>query len=200
VAEAGPRGAARGKIDRLRTALEQPGLAPEIHRPKLWQGHLSRLRPIRSDDDRNGLGAPGASDERRRQSEPQQQRASRAPLANVGYPLSRTMIIEKVWGHDFGGFSNVIDVHIDHLRRKIDRDFETKLIHTVKGVGYVLENRSKSGSDPEWPALRHSFRIGQGAHAHEEAFMQSRGHPATWGRTSSVKSSKVFSLSGDNSR
>ena len=63
-------------------------------------------------------------------------------MASEGYPLSRTMIIEKVWGYDFGGFSNVIDVHINHLRRKVDRDFDPKLIHTVKGVGYVLEDRT----------------------------------------------------------
>jgi heavy metal response regulator len=62
-------------------------------------------------------------------------------IENEGIPLSRKMIIEEVWGYDFDSFSNVIDVHINHLRRKIDRDHEPKLIHTVKGVGYVLEDR-----------------------------------------------------------
>lgn len=65
-------------------------------------------------------------------------------VESEGVPLSRTMIIEEVWGYDFGSYSNVIDVHINHLRRKIDRDFEVKLIHTVKNVGYVLEDRSEA--------------------------------------------------------
>lgn len=59
-----------------------------------------------------------------------------------GVPVSRAMLIEQVWGHDFEAFSNAIDVHINHLRRKIDRDFQPRLIHTVKNVGYVLEDRS----------------------------------------------------------
>jgi two-component system copper resistance phosphate regulon response regulator CusR len=62
-------------------------------------------------------------------------------ITHQSHVLSRTMIIEKVWGASFDTFSNVIDVHINHLRRKIDKGFETKLIHTVKGVGYVLEER-----------------------------------------------------------
>jgi two-component system copper resistance phosphate regulon response regulator CusR len=62
-------------------------------------------------------------------------------MESQGYPLSRTMIMEKVWRYDFDSFSNVIDVHINRLRKKIDRNFEHKLIHTVKGVGYVLEDR-----------------------------------------------------------
>jgi two-component system copper resistance phosphate regulon response regulator CusR len=62
-------------------------------------------------------------------------------MESEGIPLSRKMIIEEVWGYDFDSYSNVIDVHINHLRRKIDRDHDVKLIHTVKNVGYVLEDR-----------------------------------------------------------
>jgi len=62
-------------------------------------------------------------------------------MTNAGHALSRTMIIERVWGASFDSFSNVIDVHINHLRRKIDKGFDRKLIHTLKGVGYVLEAR-----------------------------------------------------------
>lgn len=62
-------------------------------------------------------------------------------MRNTGRVLSRTMITEKVWGYSFDSYSNVIDVHIAHLRKKIDRDFEQKLLHTVKGVGYILEQR-----------------------------------------------------------
>ncbi|MCA9511680.1 MAG: response regulator transcription factor [Myxococcota bacterium] len=61
---------------------------------------------------------------------------------NTGSVVSRAMITEKVWGHGFESYSNAIDVHVNHLRRKVDRDYEPKLIHTVKGVGYILEDRS----------------------------------------------------------
>jgi two-component system, OmpR family, copper resistance phosphate regulon response regulator CusR len=69
-------------------------------------------------------------------------------LRNKGHAVSRAMITEKVWGHGFDSYSNLIDVHINHLRKKLDHGFEPKLIHTVKGVGYVLEHRSAPGADP----------------------------------------------------
>ncbi len=62
-------------------------------------------------------------------------------LRHRGQAVSRTMIIESIWGYGFDTYSNVIDVHINNLRKKIDRDFEPKLIHTLKGFGYVLEDR-----------------------------------------------------------
>jgi DNA-binding response OmpR family regulator len=62
-------------------------------------------------------------------------------MRNSGQVLSRTMITEKVWDYSFDSYSNVIDVHIAHLRQKIDRPFEHKLLHTVKGAGYILEDR-----------------------------------------------------------
>ena len=55
------------------------------------------------------------------------------------------MITEKVWGYGFESYSNAIDVHVNHLRRKVDRGYEPKLIHTVKGAGYVVEDRSSEG-------------------------------------------------------
>lgn len=60
-------------------------------------------------------------------------------MKNAGQVLTRTMILEHVWGYDFDTSSNIIDVHINRLRSKIDKDFERKLIHTIKGVGYVLK-------------------------------------------------------------
>jgi heavy metal response regulator len=60
-------------------------------------------------------------------------------MRNAGQILTRTMILEQVWGYNFDTASNVIDVHINHLRRKIDSDLPNKLIHTIKGVGYVLK-------------------------------------------------------------
>jgi len=62
-------------------------------------------------------------------------------MRHPGEIITRTMITEKVWNYHFDTSTNVIDVHVSHLRNKIDRDFEPKLLHTVKGVGYVLEER-----------------------------------------------------------
>ena len=52
--------------------------------------------------------------------------------------LSRTILAEKVWDEAFDAFTNVIDVYINYLRTKVDRGFSPKLIHTVRGTGYVL--------------------------------------------------------------
>jgi heavy metal response regulator len=60
-------------------------------------------------------------------------------MRNAGQILTRTMILEHVWGYDFDPTSNVIDVHIARLRAKIDLPSEPKLIHTIKGVGYVIK-------------------------------------------------------------
>jgi DNA-binding response OmpR family regulator len=62
-------------------------------------------------------------------------------LRHAGEIITRTMISEKVWDYHFDTSTNIIDVHVSHLRNKIDKDFEPKLLHTVKGVGYVLEDR-----------------------------------------------------------
>jgi len=57
---------------------------------------------------------------------------------HAGEVVTRTMISEHVWDMNFDSFSNVIDVYIRYLRRKIDEPFEKKLIHTRRGVGYML--------------------------------------------------------------
>ncbi|HYM10244.1 MAG TPA: winged helix-turn-helix domain-containing protein, partial [Bryobacterales bacterium] len=56
--------------------------------------------------------------------------------------LSRTFIAEQVWDMNFDSDTNVVDVHVRRLRSKVDDPFDQKLIHTVRGVGYVLEKRS----------------------------------------------------------
>jgi DNA-binding response OmpR family regulator len=48
------------------------------------------------------------------------------------------MILDHVWDLEYDGGSNLVEVYINYLRRKIDQDFEPKLIHTVRGAGYVL--------------------------------------------------------------
>jgi two-component system OmpR family response regulator len=59
-------------------------------------------------------------------------------MRNAGKVLSKTMILSHVWGYSFDPNTNVVDVLVSRLRDKIDRPFETKLLHTVRGVGYVL--------------------------------------------------------------
>lgn len=65
-------------------------------------------------------------------------------LSNKGKVFDRIMIAEKIWGFSFNSGTNVIDVHINSLRRKIDRDFAQKLIHTKKGFGYVVSEEPQS--------------------------------------------------------
>lgn len=60
----------------------------------------------------------------------------------TGEVLSRTMIAEQVWDMNFDSNTNVVDVHVRRLRSKVDDPFPLKLIHTVRGVGYVLEERA----------------------------------------------------------
>lgn len=59
-------------------------------------------------------------------------------MRHAGQVVSRTMIQEHVWNFDFDGLTNVVDVHINRLRNKVDRGFDRPLIHTLRGVGYVL--------------------------------------------------------------
>nr|WP_217277499.1 response regulator transcription factor [Corallococcus exiguus] len=63
-------------------------------------------------------------------------------LEHAGEVVSRTRIVQAVWEHDFETFSNVVEVYIRYLRAKVDTPFPTKLIHTVRGVGYVLRSRA----------------------------------------------------------
>jgi len=61
-------------------------------------------------------------------------------MRNTGRVVSKTMILEHVWNYSFDPQTNVVDVLVCRLRNKVDRDFKKKLIHTLRGVGYVLKN------------------------------------------------------------
>ncbi|WP_461243799.1 response regulator transcription factor [Secundilactobacillus muriivasis] len=65
-------------------------------------------------------------------------------IQHSGETMSRDDLLNTVWGIDFEGQPNVVDVYIRYLRNKIDRDFSAKLIHTVRGVGYVLSANYQS--------------------------------------------------------
>lgn len=60
-------------------------------------------------------------------------------ILNQGIVLSREKIEQHIWNYDYYGGSNVVDVYIRYLRKKLDQNFEPKLIHTVRGAGYVLK-------------------------------------------------------------
>jgi two-component system response regulator MprA len=61
-------------------------------------------------------------------------------LSNAKRVLSRDVIFDRVWGYDFGPDSNSLDVYIGYLRRKLEARGEPRIIHTVRGVGYVLRD------------------------------------------------------------
>lgn len=61
-------------------------------------------------------------------------------VRNADRPLTRSMIMERVWKQDYEGLTNVVDVFINLIRRKIDKEFEPKLVHTARGVGYLIRS------------------------------------------------------------
>ncbi|WP_416148457.1 response regulator transcription factor [Salipaludibacillus sp. HK11] len=64
-------------------------------------------------------------------------------LENINRVLSREQILEHVWGFDYFGDTNVVDVYIRYLRQKVDKPFDSPFIQTVRGVGYVIKDTSK---------------------------------------------------------
>ena len=65
-------------------------------------------------------------------------------VTNTGRVLSRTMIIEHVWDQSFEGFTNIVDVYVRHLRSKVDDAHSKKLIRTIRGVGYCINDQEEA--------------------------------------------------------
>ena len=61
-------------------------------------------------------------------------------MRDAGRPVAKTMILERLWDYRFDPQTNVVDVLVCRLRNKLDRDFSEKMIHTIRGVGYVLKS------------------------------------------------------------
>jgi len=70
-------------------------------------------------------------------------------MRNKGVVLSREKILNEVWGYDFMGDTNVVDVYIRYIRSKVDDRFNVKLIHTVRGVGYVFRDEENKAAVSE---------------------------------------------------
>src|SRR5881394_548627 len=124
-------------------------------KPFAFSELLARVRSIL----RRGPGRPGDDllvgelniDFRRHKAERAGQRLDLTPkefallsllARHAGEVLSRTLIAEQVWDMNFDSDTNVVDVHVRRLRSKVDDPFQHKMIHTVRGVGYVCETRN----------------------------------------------------------
>ena len=84
-------------------------------------------------------------------------------LRNARQVLPRELIFDRVWGYDFGANSNSLEVYIGYLRRKTEAGGEPRLIHTVRGVGYVLRQPSEGMTAVTAWLRRRSFRARLGA-------------------------------------
>ena len=67
-------------------------------------------------------------------------------MRNAGRVVSKTMVLSRVWDYNFDPRTNVVDVLVHRLREKIDRDFQPRLLHTRRGIGYVLSPEAPAGS------------------------------------------------------
>ena len=67
-------------------------------------------------------------------------------MRNAGRVVSKTMVLSRIWDYNFDPRTNVVDVLVHRLREKIDRDFEPRLLHTRRGIGYVLSTEPQGGS------------------------------------------------------
>ena len=72
--------------------------------------------------------------------QPREYRLLEYLMRNAGQVVTRTMLLEHVWDYHFDPQTNVIDVHVSRLRAKIDKGFETPLLHTVRGAGYMIRD------------------------------------------------------------
>lgn len=70
-------------------------------------------------------------------------------MRNEGKVLSRQQLADHVWGSDYDPFSNVIDVYINYLRNKVDTNEKRKLIHTVRGLGYIFKSKPRQQANKE---------------------------------------------------
>lgn len=115
-------------LARIRAALRKRGSGERPEEPLLSAG------PLTMDVERHTVAVSGTPVELTRR----EFDLLHHLLENKGRVLSREALLDSVWGFDFVGETNSVDVYIRFLRSKIDEAFDIKLIHTVRGVGYVI--------------------------------------------------------------
>ena len=115
-------------LARIRAALRKKSAAPE-------EAPLLSCGPLSMDTDRHSVAIGGKEVELTRR----EFDLLHYLLTNKGKVISRESLLDNVWGFDFVGETNAVDVYIRFLRAKIDEQFDIKLIHTVRGVGYVVK-------------------------------------------------------------
>ena len=115
-------------LARIRAALRKRGSGERPEEPLLSAG------PLTMDVERHAVTVKGQSVELTKK----EFDLLRHLLENKGRVLTREALLDSVWGFDFVGETNSVDVYIRFLRSKIDEAFDIKLIHTVRGVGYVI--------------------------------------------------------------
>jgi two-component system OmpR family response regulator len=81
--------------------------------------------------------------------QPQEFRLLEYLLRNEGRVVTKTMLLEKVWGFRFDPQTSVVETHISRLRAKVDRDFSRELIHTIRGAGYCIRHVEETGQNLE---------------------------------------------------
>jgi DNA-binding response OmpR family regulator len=115
----------------------------------LRRGSMSRATVLRVGDlEMDRLSQQVKRDGKRIELTPKEYALLEYLAANPGRVFSRTMIIEHVWDQSFEGLNNIVDVYVRHLRSKIDDPFPTKLIRTVRGVGYGLGENTETSVHP----------------------------------------------------
>ncbi len=114
-------------LARVEALLRRASAAPE--RSRLECGEL-RLDLISRTAERSG---------RKLDLQPKELSLLEYLMRNAGRPVSKTMILENIWGYDFDPQTNVVDVLVCRLRDKLDKPFKKSLLQTIRGVGYVLD-------------------------------------------------------------
>ncbi len=110
-----------------------------LRRPPLQTGGALRMNDLEMDVARREVKRAGKSIEL----SPREFALLELLLRHPNQVLSRTQILEHVWNFDFYSDTNVVDVYIGYLRRKLDREFDPPLIHTVRGVGFRLSEEAR---------------------------------------------------------
>ena len=159
----------RGRLPHQAVFLRRWALIIRVKTALLRRGPVSRSGVVRVGDPRDRpLPHPARATGRQKTIEltPKEYGLLSEYLAtNPGRVFSRTMIIEHVWDQSFEGLTNIVDVYVRHLRSKVDDPFPTKLIKTVRGVGYGLCRYRQPSREHEVTKLPSRDLVCRRAHA-----------------------------------